>query len=159
MGIGFFETTNHSVNWIVDADCLKSLPDLMCHYTDWTYSFKPTEKGCLLTPTFRNVPYRNAFAPEISIEVSQKEGGTDFKIIGKPIKPIRIFMALWFLILAMFEVLIIIISFTSGLESILPLFVPVAMCVFGYCLCKIGTLISFKSIAKAIKQVINNKLI
>lgn len=61
-------------------------------------------------------------------------------------------MALWFSFLLVMEVFFIVLAITSNLDRLFPLFIPLAMCAFGYLLCKLATKATFNSVVKAIKK-------
>lgn len=73
-------------------------------------------------------------------------------ITGQPSKFVRIFMTLWFGFLVLMEVFLLIHAITSNLDSIIPVFIPIVMCVFGYLLCKLGTKATFNSVVNAIQK-------
>lgn len=148
----FTFTEEHKVRSTTCPDCLGDLPKLILKHTDWEYSCKETDKGCLLKPTFRHMPYRNSFVPEIDIVVSHNDTQTNLSMRGRPVLFLRIFMAIWFGILIPISALVLLSALVSGIENILELIIPLAMCVFGYLLCKIGTKATFKSVVKAIKE-------
>ena len=105
-----------------------------------------------MKPTFRNMPYRNSFVLEINVVISNHNSQTELQIIGQPVKFVRVIMALWFSFLLAMEVFFVILAITSNLDSLFPLFIPLAMCVFGYLLCKFATKATFNSVVKAIKK-------
>ena len=152
MMILFTERTTHSINRTISANDLESLPDVIWQHTDWDYSYMQKPTGCSLKPTFRNMPYRNSFVPEIDIVISNRDSQTELQMIGQPVKFVRVFMALWFSFLLAMEVFFVIIAITSNSDSLFPLFIPLAMCVFGYLLCKFATKATFNSVVKAIKK-------
>jgi hypothetical protein len=98
------------------------------------------------------MPYRNSFVPEIDIVISNRDSKTELQMIGRPVKFVRVFMAFWFSFLLVMQVFIVILAITSSLDSLFPLFIPLAMCTFGYLLCKLATKATFNSVVKAIKK-------
>jgi len=148
----FTQMAKHRMNNDVYSDFLSKLPEAIRKHTDWEYSYQQNNAGCFLKPTFRNMPYKNAFVPEICIIVSNHEAYTMLHITGQPVKFVRIFMALWFSFLLAMEAFFIILSITSSLDSLFPLFIPLAMCAFGYLLCKLATKATFNSVVNAIKK-------
>ena len=126
--------------------------EVIYKHTNWEYKSQQRNAGCFLKPTFRNMPYRNSFVPEIDIVVSNHEAYTMLHITGQPVELVRFFMALWFGFLSLMEVFLLILAITSNLDSIIPVFIPVAMCVFGYLLCELGTKVTFNSVVKAIQE-------
>ena len=148
----FAEVATHCINKTIAANVFEVLPDVIRQHTDWDYAYHQKNTGCSLMPTFRNMPYRNSFVPEIDIVVSNYEAYTILHITGQPVKIVRIFMALWFAFLALMEVFLLTLAITSNLDSIIPVFIPIVMCAFGYLLCKLGTKATFNSVVNAIKK-------
>ena len=148
----FTQRAEHKINTTVYSDFLQKLPEVIRKHTNWEYKYQQRNAGCFLKPTFRNMPYRNSFVPEIDIIVSNHEAYTMLHITGKPVKFVRVFMALWFCFLSLMEVFLLILAITSNLDSIIPVFIPIAICVFGYLLCELGTKVTFRSVVKAIQK-------
>ena len=148
----FAQTAEHSIDGKISPACLNDLPNMIRKHTDWEYACAQTDTGCVLMPTFRNMPYRNSFVPEIDITASHNNGQTVLHMRGQPVVFVRVFMAFWFSFLLMMEINVLAIAITSGLDSIIPAFIPIIMCAFGYFLCKIGTKVTFRSIVKAIQK-------
>ena len=92
----FAQTAIYCINNTICSDFFKKLPEVIRKHTDWDYSIQQTDTGCFLKPTFRNMPYRNSFVPEIDIVVSCHEEHNVLHMSGQPVKAVRIFMALWF---------------------------------------------------------------
>lgn len=148
----FAYTAEHSIDSTTCPACLNDLPDVIRKHTDWDYSCAQTDTGCFMKPTFRNMPYRNSFVPEIDVIVSCNDTQTILYMWGQPVKFVRIFMALWFSLLLMMEVFLLALAITSNMDSLFTVFIPMIMCAFGYFLCKIATGATFKSVIKAIKK-------
>lgn len=148
----FTEMATHCINKTISTNDFEILPAVIRKHTDWDYTYQQKSEGCFIKPTFRNMPYRNSFVPEIDIVISNHDLQTALQITGQPVKFVRVFMAFWFSFLLVMEVLFIILAITSNLDSLFPLFIPLAMCAFGYLLCKIGTKTTFNSVVKAIKK-------
>ena len=148
----FTEMATHYINKTISTSGFEILPEVIRQHTDWDYAYQQKTKGCSLRPTFRNMPYRNSFVPEIDVVISNHNSQTELQIIGQPVKFVRIFMALWFSFLLAMEAFFIILSITSNLDSLFPLFIPLAMCTFGYLLCKLATKATFNSVVNAIKK-------
>ena len=148
----FTEMATHCINKTISTNGFEILPEVILQHTDWDYAYHQKTTGCNLKPTFRNMPYRNSFVPEIDIVVSNHEAYTMLHITGQPVKFVRIFMALWLGFLSLMEVFLLILTITSNLDSIIPIFIPIVMCAFGYLLCKFGTKATFNSVIKAIKK-------
>ena len=146
----FTQTAEYKTSNTFYSDFLQKLPEVIYKHTKWEYKSQLRNAGCSLKPTFRNVPYRNSFVPEIDIVVSNHEADTTLHITGQPVKFVRIFMALWFGFLSLMEVFLLILAITSNPDSIIPIFIPIVMCAFGYLLCKFGTKATFNSVIKAI---------
>ena len=148
----FTERATHCINKTIPANSFEILPEMIRQHADWDYAYQPKATGCSLKPTFRNMPYRNSFVPEIEIVISDRDSQTELQMIGQPVKIVRVFMALWFSFLLAQEVFFFILAITSNLDRLFPLFIPLAMCAFGYLLCKLATKATFNSVVKAIKK-------
>ena len=148
----FTQIAEHRINYAVNSDFVQKLPELICKHTDWEYKYQQRNDGCFLKPTFRNMLHRNSFVPEINITVSAHEEYTTLHITGRPEKSVRIFMAFWFGFLSLMEVLLLVLAITSNLDSITPVFIPIAMCSFGYLLCELATKATFNSVMRAIQK-------
>lgn len=152
MTIGFSQKeTHHMCKTTVDA-FYSGVANGIRRHTDLDYAFTRTEKGGFLKPTFRNMPYRNSFVPEIDVTVSDENGQIALEMTGRPEKMVRIIMYVWFVQAAFFELILLLIAATSGMDNIFPLFIPVIMIVFGYLLCKITTKVTFRSVVNAIRK-------
>ena len=148
----FTETANCSVNNTIHSNFLKTLPDVIRKHADWDYSCQETDTGCFLKPTFRHMPYRNSFVPEIDVVVSHNNAQIVLHMSGQPVKSVRVFMAIWFGFALMMEVFLLALAITSNLDGLFPVFIPIILCVFGYLLCKIATGATFKSVMKVIQK-------
>ena len=148
----FTEMATHCINKNFSTNGFEILPDVIRQHTDWDYTYQQKPTGCSLKPTFRNMPYRNSFVPEIEIVISDRDSQTELQMIGQPVKFVRVFMALWFSFLLALEVFFIILAITSNLDSLFLLIIPLTMCAFGYLLCKLATKATFNSVVKAIKK-------
>ena len=148
----FTQTAEYKISNTSYSDFLPKLPEVIYKHANWEYISQQGNAGYFLKPTFRNMPYRNSFVPEIDIVVSSHEAYTVLHITGQPAKFVRIFMALWFVFLSLMEVFLLILAITSNLDSIIPAFLPIVMCVFGYLLCEFATKATFNSVIKAIKK-------
>ena len=148
----FTEMATHCINKTISTSGFEILPEVIRQHTDWDYAYQQKTKGCSLKPTFRNMPYTNSFVPEIDVVISNHNSQTELQMIGQPVKFVRVFMALWFSFLLALEVFFIILAITSNLDRLFPLFIPLAMCAFGYLLCKLATKATFNSVVKAIKK-------
>ena len=147
----FLQTASHYISGPIPANFFAKLPKTIQNHTGWEYSFQPKSDGCFLSPTFNNMPYRNSFVPEISITASHHDTQTMLHITGRPVKLIRVFMAVWFGILLLIEAFLLILAITSNLDNMIPAYIPIAMCVFGYLLCALSTKAAFISVIKAIE--------
>ena len=148
----FTEMATHYIHKSISTNGFEILPEVIRQHTDWDYSYQQKIEGCFLKPTFRNMPYRNSFVPEIDIVISNHDSLTVLQVSGQPVKSVRIFMAFWFSFLLAIEALFIILAIFSSLDSLFPLFIPLAMCAFGYLLCKLATKFTFNAVVKAIKK-------
>ena len=148
----FTQTAEHRIANPTCPTYLNDLPKLIRKHSDWNYSCVQTDTGYFLKPTFRDMPYRNAFVPEIDVVVSHNNAQIVLHMSGQPVKSVRVFMAIWFSFALMMEVFLLVLAITSGLDSLFPVFIPIIMCVFCYLLCKIATRATFKSVVKAIQK-------
>ena len=149
----FTEMATHCINETISTNNgFEILPEVIRQHTDWDYTYQQKPTGYSLKPTFRNMPYTNSFVPEIDIVISNRDSKTELQMIGRPVKFVRVFMAFGFSFLLVMEVFIVILAITSILDSLFPLFIPLAMCAFGYLLCKLATKATFNSVVKAIKK-------
>ena len=149
----FNQTAQHSINKAICSDFFEKLPEVIRKHSDLDYLIiHQCDKGCSLKPTFRNMPYRTSFVPEIDIVVSSDETHTVMHISGQPVRFVRVFIAFYFSFLFVMEVFFIHFAVTSKPDSVFPVFIPVVMCVFGYFLCQIATKVTFNSVIKAIKK-------
>ena len=110
----FTQTAEYKTSNTFYSDFLQKLPEVIYKYTNWEYKSQQRSAGCFLKPTFRNMPYRNSFVPEIDIVVSNHEAYTMLHITGQPVKFVRIFMALWFGFLSLMEVFLLILAITCS---------------------------------------------
>ena len=148
----FSHTAKHSIADTICPVCLNDLPQLIRKHTDWDYTCTQTDSGYYLKPTFRDMPYRNAFVPEIDVVVSRNDAQTILYMSGQPVKFVRIFNAIWFGFALMTEAFLLTLAINSNSDSLFPVFIPIIMCVFCYLLCKIATRTTFKSVVKAIQK-------
>ena len=147
----FVQAAEHNMKTHLYSDHLKKLPDVIRKHAGWDYAYTQTDTGCFMHPTFHNMPYRNAFVPEVDIIVSNNDVQTILHITGRPVKSVRIFMACWFGILLIIELFLLVLAISSKLDSLYSVFIPAVMCVLGYFLCTIATKIAFNTIVKAIQ--------
>lgn len=152
----FTEKATHRINKTISSNCFEVFPIIIRQHTDLDYNYQQKPTGCSLKPTFRNMPFRNSFVPEIDIVIFNRDIQTELQIFGRPIKSVRIFMAFWFCFLLAMELLFIILAITSILDSLFLLFIPLAMCAFGFLLCKLATKSAFHSVVKSIKKEFTN---
>ena len=152
MKIGFSQTAVHRITSPIPADFPNSFPEAIQRGTGWNYACSQNVDGYLLKPTFRNMPYRNSFVPEMAVSISQDNGQTLLHIQGKPVKFVRIFMKFWLGFLLLMEVFLLALAVTSSLDDLFFIFGPIVLCVFGYALCAIGTKVSFRAVVKAIQK-------
>ena len=148
----FIQTAEIIIASTTSLSCLNDLPGLIRKHTDWDYSCAQTDTGCFLKPTFRNMPYRNSFVPEIDVVVSHNDTQTVLYMRGRPVMFVRVFMTIWFGFALMMEIFLLALAITSNLDSLFPVFIPLIMCAFGYLLCKIATGATFRSVVKAIQK-------
>ena len=154
MNVGFSVSDTCIIKGSVPADMEERLPKAICQRAGWKYTCGTLPDGYLLEPTFRDMPYRNSFVPEISLVASQINGQPAWMMKGRPVMFIRIFMGIWFGGLFGMELLLMLIALFSEM-ALFPLLIPVMMCTFGYLLCKIVTNRTFRAVAKAIQTEVS----
>ena len=137
---------------VLSADCLEKLPEVIRRHTGWSYASRQRDGDCRLTPTFRNMPYRNSFVPELEIAASHHGAQTELRISGRPVRSVRVFLAVWMGFLSALELLLVLLAAASRLEDLFLMLIPPVMCGFGYLLCEAATRMTFRSIVKAIKE-------
>lgn len=153
MGFGLSVSDTSVLKNSAPADLTECLPKAIRQHAGWNYTGKAIADGCLLEPTFRDMPYRNSFVPEVTVRVSRDKGQCSLHMNCRPVMFIRIFMGIWFGGLLRMELLLLLIAAVSGLgDDWFPVLIPVLMCVFGYLLCKIGTDRTSRSVIKAIQK-------
>ena len=148
----FTQTAELNIASSTRATSLNNLPDLIRKHTYLDYLCTQTDTGCFLKPTFRDMPCRNSFVPEIDVVVSHNNAQIVLHMSGQPVKSVRVFMAIGFGFALMMEVFLLALAITSNLDSLFPVFIPLIMCAFGYLLCKIATGATFRSVAKALQK-------
>jgi hypothetical protein len=148
----FTQTAECRINHSVCPHTFDILPEVIRKRTDWEYTYHLRDTGCFLSPTFRNMPYRNSFVPEIDIVFSNDEEYTILHLSGQPSKFVRTFFGFWCVFVSLFLVLGIILLIVSGVEALMTALVPAGMLAFAYFLCKYGTKRTFDSIVKAIQS-------
>ena len=153
MNVGFSVSDTCIIKGSVPADMEERLPKAICQRAGWKYTCGTLPDGYLLEPTFRDMPYRNSFVPEVTVRVSRDKGQCSLHMNCRPVMFIRIFMGIWFGGLLRMELLLLLIAAVSGLgDDWFPVLIPVLMCAFGYLLCKIGTDRTSRSVIKAIQK-------
>lgn len=150
MKIGFSQTAEHTMSGSVGADFPKRLSEAIHRHTACNYVCIPKEDGYVLKPSFRNMPYRNSFVPEVYIDISRNNGQTALHLKGQPVKYVRIFMWVWIAFLLVMEVIFL--AASSEMDSLFPVFIPAVMVMFGYFLCAIATKATFHAVVKAIRK-------
>ncbi|MBE6880285.1 MAG: hypothetical protein E7490_05580 [Ruminococcaceae bacterium] len=148
----FSQATEISVKTSPISERLKILPQDILKHTDREYSCEITDKGCYLKPTFRNMPYKNSFVPELSVTITEKGDEAVLQMTGKPVKAVRIFNICFCAFLLIIEVLLLLLFITSGIRSIFPLFIPIVIILLNFLIIKVGTASTFKSVVRAISK-------
>ena len=128
------------------------LPDVIREHTTWDFLYQKTDTGCILKPTFRNMPYRNSFTPEIDIHVSCDDTKTVLHMQARPVKAVRIFMAICFAFLLAIQIMLLAGALIRGVDSLFPVFIPTLICAFGYFICNMGMRIAFKTVIVVIAK-------
>lgn len=146
MGIGFSQRAELCMQGVIAADFCAGLPNAIFQHTGIAYFSAETKDGCILKPNFHNMPYRNSFVPEITVEVSEKEGGTTLLLTGQPVMGVHIFLCVWF---AFFLAVGVILLANGCADRILFALLPL---ILGFSLCKITTKITFHTVLKAIRK-------
>jgi hypothetical protein len=150
MNIGFSQTAEHHLRGALPHPFSDALIKAIQSHSGWQYSCTQTTDGYYLKPTFRNMPYRNSFVPEITIDLSEHNGQTTLSLTGGPVASVRIFMWVWLSIAAMFQILLLGIALFFGKMQAVPLLIPSIMILFGYLLCKLTTRFTFRRVVAAI---------
>ncbi len=148
----FSSSAKHSIKTTVFPVYLQKLPEAILKHVDWDYSYEQTDDGCLLKPTFQNMPYKNSFVPELDITITEKGDEAVLHITGKPVKSVRIFNICFCAFLLVIEALLLISFITSGINNIFPLFIPIGIIVLNFLLLKLGIKITFKSVVRAVRK-------
>ena len=157
MKIGFSQMLEFSINGNIRTDCFGDLPEAIYHDTDTTYSCELTENGCFLKPSFRDMPYRNSFAPEIDISISQDNDRSFLCIKGKPVKIIRSFMMCWCGFLLMMEAVFLIMAAILKIDSLFLVSFPVILSIFGCLIWKVVFHTTCRSVVNVIKEELFEK--
>ena len=156
MTFGFYEQKTYCFSGELPADFFDKLPENISRDALWQYECEKTADGCCLTPTFKDVPYRNSFVPEITISTSCADGETAVHFCGRLVPGIRIFMGIWFGFLAFLEVLLLCALVVGQTEWYAPL-IPLGMAAFGYLLCKIGMKLPYRAVMRAIRGALGQR--
>ena len=146
----FSQTAEHRIANTASPLPLNELPGVIYKHTGLDYTFAATDKGYFLKPTFRNMPYRNSFVPEIDVTVSRNDTETILHLSGRPIKPIRIFWGRWFGFLLLMQIFLLVFALSSEAALSFQFFIPIILCVFAFLLCKIATGHAFRAVMEAI---------
>jgi len=146
------QTAKHEINNAIPSASFEKLPEIIREHTDWEYAYQATNTGCLLKPTFRNMQYRNCFIPEIDISVSCDKAHTTLRISGRPVKSVRIFLALFYAIWSVFSVLLIIQAITTQQDILFIAILPLILGAFFLLVGKFSLQAIFNSIVKAIQK-------
>ncbi len=152
MKLGITQTADYQIHDTLSEDFFTGLPIAIHQQTEWSYICRKTERGYYLKPTFRNMPYRNSFVPEIFIEAAENDGLTILHMRGRPVKIIRYFSAFFSFFCLLFQIACFAILFTCGMDNLIPLFIPAALLVFNFSLCILGTKFSFRKVIEAIQN-------
>ncbi len=151
MNLGFTETVVHKTESPVGDDLTEQLLSIAHNHTNFQYTCEKKEDGYWLRPTFKNMPYRNSFVPEIHVALGWEGDQRVFTIQGRPVKSVRIFMTIWFFSLLPHGIIGL-----FAMEGI-PRFIPLFMAVFGYLLCKLGGRRTFYCFREGFEKYFLNK--
>ena len=154
MKFGFQENESFRVKGELPADFFDKLPENISRDALWQYECEKTADGCCLTPTFKDVPYRNAFVPEIEIHLSYVAGETIVTVCGRLAKSVRAFARFWFGALAFFEVFLLAAVPFGKLQVWYGPLLPLGMAAFGYLMSKIGLMLGFWFFTKPIRAAL-----
>ena len=147
MNLGFTETAVYSTDRRISDDHLtEQLLSIVHNHTNWQYTCEKTAAGYLLKPTFRNMPYRNSFVPEIHVAITEDSNGTFFAMQGRPVRSMRLFLTVWCITLLAFGMV-----FLLAAEGF-PKFIPLSMGAVAYFMCKLSVGITFRSFVKGIEK-------
>ena len=151
----FSQTAVLTVPSEIDADFPSRFSQKIRSEAYMNYSCVPTDSGYFLKPLFRSIAYKNnSFSPEISVFVSRNGDQTTLTCKGKPLQFVRVFIWLYICFALLFEFIMLIIAFVSGLDSLVPLVIPLLLAVFGYCLCHFGTKYAFNAVVSTMKRLL-----
>ena len=147
MNLGFTETVVHKTESPVGDDLTELLLSIAHNHTNFQYTCEKKEDRYWLRPTFKNMPYRNSFVPEIYVALGWEGDQRVFTIQGRPVRNVRIFMTIWFFSLLPHGII--------GLLTMegIPRFIPLFMAVFGYLLCKLGGRRTFYTFTEGLQKI------
>lgn len=152
--LDFSQTASITVNTPIKSDFPDRLTDKLLRESEIKYASTSTDDGYFMKPVFGSTWRRNSFTPEITISVSRYDERTVLHLTGRPIKSVRIFVAFFISFALFLEAILIAIAIFSGLDSLIPLFIPIGMCIFCYFLCKLATKADFQTVVNTIPKVL-----
>ena len=154
MNLDFLQTASMTVSGPIESDFPDRLTDKLLRESEIKYVCTSTNYGYFMKPMWGFTLRRNSFTPEIIISVSQDGEKTVLHLTGQPIKAVQRFVKFYIFFTLLMEVFVLAIAAFSELDSIIPLFIPIVMCIFGYFLCKLATKADFKTVVNTISKVL-----
>ena len=152
MSFGFSQSADLRMDCPMDGDSAERIYGAVKQHAHQTYTCTPTPEGCFLKPVFRGMTFRNSFAPEIRIAVSQEDGKTVLHLYGQPVPMVLVFMGVWLGFLALIGMILLADFLFSRTGNPMFLLIIPGMALYGYGLCKLGTWIAFREVLKAIRK-------
>ena len=154
MKLDFSQRASITGNTPIKTDFPDRLSDKLLRESEIKYACTSTDNGYFMKPIFGFTWRRNSFTPEITISVSQDGEKTVLHLTGQPINSVQRFVKFYISFALLIEVFVLAIAAFSELDSIIPLFIPIVMCIFGYSLCKFATKADFKTVVNTISKVL-----
>lgn len=152
MKIGFSQKETLTVGEPICADFFDKLPNTIYQKTGFNYACMQIFDGFFLKPSYKNMPYRNAFVPEITVLVSKTNEQTVLHLKGQPVKFVRTFIGFWLSFLLVMQVLLFTVIAPAQINVFFPGLAPAMIGILGYLLCSVVTKGIFKSIVRAIQK-------
>jgi len=154
MKLSFCETASILKNAPIKPDFPDRLTDKLLRESGIKYECTSTNDGYFLKPILGFTWRRNSFTPEITISVSQCDEKTELHLTGRPVKSVRRFVKMFISFSLLLGVLELAIAAFSGLDSLIPLFIPFVMSILGYFMCKFATKADFQTVVNTISKVL-----
>ena len=150
----FSQWATLSVETALTPDLLDRLTQKLHRESEIKYRYTVTEYGYFLEPVFGGTWRRNSFTPEIKIALSQEQGYTTLQMTGQPIRGVRVFVVIYMAFALLMEAMMLLLAAFSAVDHIVPLLLPIGLCVFGYCLSEQSTKMDFQIVVKAMEKIL-----